>query len=89
MLLGFCIGILGFLFFGLAAILGFFPYLFLKMEIVVINFFGNLKFAIISLGEQKELIFWLAIIILLLFSAYLNKKYLKNLLKWTHLINQK
>ena len=88
MLFGFCIGILGFLFFGLAAILGFFPYLLLKVEIGIINFFGSLKFAIISLGEQKELIFWLSVVFLFFFFLYLNKKNLKRLLKWIHPINQ-
>jgi len=81
MLLGFSIGVLGFLFFGLAEILGFLPYLLLKTEILIISFFGNLKFAIISLGEVKELIFWLAVILLFSFFVYIRKKDLKFLFK--------
>jgi competence protein ComEC len=88
MFFGFLVGVLGFLFFGLANVLGLIPYLLLKIEILIITFFGSLKFAIISLGEEKELIFWVALFIIMVFSFYIKKKDLKRLLQWIHPINQ-
>ncbi len=79
MLLGFLSVMLGFILPGLAAVFGFLPYLMLKLEILIINFFGSLKFAIIYLDKIREWIFWLAIAIVVILFIYLQKRKIKYL----------
>lgn len=88
MLLGFLVGVLGFVFSGLATIFGFLPYLLLKVEILIISFFGSFKFAIISLDKIREWIFWLAIAVVVVLFIYLQKRRLKYLEQWKHPISQ-
>jgi competence protein ComEC len=88
MLLGFLAGILGFVFSGLATIFGFLSYLLLKVEILIISFFGSFKFAIISLDKIREWVFWLAIGVVVILFIYLQKRKLKYLEQWKHPINQ-
>jgi competence protein ComEC len=88
MLLGFLVGSLGFVFFGLATIFGFLPYLLLKVEILIISFFGSFKFAIISLDKIREWVFWLAIVTVVILFVYLQKRRIKYLEQWKHPISQ-
>ncbi|HNW96460.1 MAG TPA: ComEC/Rec2 family competence protein [Candidatus Paceibacterota bacterium] len=79
MLFGFLAGVSGLIFSGLAMIFGLLSYLLLKMEILIIDFFGSLKFAIISLDKVREWVFWLAVGIVILMFVYIQKKRLKYL----------
>jgi competence protein ComEC len=88
MLLGFLTGVLGFVFLGLAMIFGFLPYLLLKVEILIISFFGSFKFAIISLDKIREWVFWLAIVVVVVLFVYLQKRRIKYLEQWKHPISQ-
>lgn len=88
MLLGFLTGVLGFVFSGLAGVFGFLPYLLLKAEILIISFFGSLKFAIISLDKIREWIFWLAVGAVILLFIYIQKRKLKYLEQCKNPTNQ-
>ena len=79
MLFGFLAGASGFIFSGIAMIFGFVSYLLLKVEILIINFFGSLKFAIISLDKVRELVFWIAMGVVILMFIYIQRKRFKYL----------
>jgi len=74
MLLGFLTVISGLAFNLLGQIVGFGVYWLLKCEISIINFFGGLKFASISFGQQQELVCWLSVILVVIFFFFISRK---------------
>jgi len=74
MLMGFLAILISFLNLWLGYLIGFLGYLLLHFEILMINFFGKLRFAVLDLGVYKEFIFWLVTALIIFFLVQLKRQ---------------
>lgn len=74
MSLGFLTGVFGLIFNFLGEIISWLAYAFLKYEIIVINFFGSLRFSSFSLGAWREITFWLSVISVVALFIFVYKR---------------